>query len=175
MPEKSAAAVQTASSRPPIKAGKMENLTERINRIHNAIARRAYEFFERGGRVNGNDVQHWLEAESEFLLPVTVRMEETDSDVVVQAEVPGFIAGDLEVNVEPRCVTITGTHQSKTESKDADVIQSEESSREIFQSVELPTEINTAKIITSLNNGVLSIQLPKLQPPKSRSVGQQAA
>ena len=67
MLEKSATAAQTAPSRPPVRSGKAESLAERIERINDAISRRAYELFERDGRANGNDVRNWLEAESEFL------------------------------------------------------------------------------------------------------------
>lgn len=31
--------------------------------VHDKIARVAYELFEKGGRVHGRDVEHWLEAE----------------------------------------------------------------------------------------------------------------
>lgn len=31
-----------------------------------AVARRAYEIFEREGRPNGRDVEHWLRAEAEL-------------------------------------------------------------------------------------------------------------
>jgi len=33
--------------------------------VHRWIAKRAYELFEEGGCVNGNDMDHWLEAERE--------------------------------------------------------------------------------------------------------------
>jgi HSP20 family molecular chaperone IbpA len=175
MAEKSAAAVQTASSRPPIKTGKTENLMERINRIRDTIARRAYELFERNGRAEGNDVRNWLEAEKELLLPLNVKVEETESDIVVQAEVPGFAADDLEVNVEPRFLTITGLHQSKSERKSAGAIQSEEFYEELFRTIELPSEVNPAKISATLKDGMLNVQMPKLEVRKSKSMEQQAA
>jgi len=34
--------------------------------LHRWIAKRAYELFEEGGGVNGNDMDHWLEAEREI-------------------------------------------------------------------------------------------------------------
>jgi len=175
MLEKSATAVQTAPSRPPVKTGKTESLSERISRLHDAIARRAFELFERDGCTDGNDVRHWLEAEKEFLRPVPVSVEQSEGEVVVQAEVPGFTANDLEVNVEPRSVTITGKRLSKNEGKEGNTTYVEESSDEIFRSIELPTEINTAKISATLKDGVLNIQLPKVESPKSKSVEQQAA
>src|ERR1700747_2417205 len=76
MAEKSAIGVQTAPSRQQLKTGKTESISERIERLYGAISRRAYELFERDGRVDGNDQRHWLEAEREFLLPMQTSLEE---------------------------------------------------------------------------------------------------
>src|ERR1022692_1198842 len=81
MVEKSATAVQTAPSRPPVKTGNLKSVTERINRLFDAISRRAYDLFEREGRIDGNDLRHWLEAEKEFLQPVPVNLEENDGSL----------------------------------------------------------------------------------------------
>ena len=175
MLEKSAAAVQTAPSRPPVRSGKTESLTERIERINDAISRRAYELFERDGRVNGNDVRHWLEAESEFLHPVHAHLEETEGEFVVRAEVPGFTANDLEVNVEPRRVTITGKRESKSETKDGESLYSEECSNEIFRAIELPSDVVTTKVTATLKDGVLDIQIPKVESKPSAPKETQAA
>jgi len=35
--------------------------------LREQIAKRAYELYEAGGSVDGNDMDHWLEAEREFL------------------------------------------------------------------------------------------------------------
>ena len=167
MVEKSAAVVQTAASRPPVKTGKMESVTERIERIYDAVARRAYDLFEREGRTDGNDVRHWLDAEKEFLQPVDLRMEETDNEFVVRAEVPGFTANDLEVNVEPRRVIISGKLQSKKETKEGGSVSVEECSAEILRTLDLPCEVNAGKVTATLKDGVLSIQLPKAETKAS--------
>ncbi len=175
MLEKSSTAVQTAPSRPPVIAGKMESVTERFNRIYEAISRRAFELFERDGRSDGNDVRHWLEAEKEFLHPVHLNLEENDGEIVVHAEVPGFTASDLEVNVEPRRVTISGKRESKNETKEGESVYAEECSDEIFRTIDLHYEVNAAKVSASLKDGVLNIQLPKVESKKSAIVKQQAA
>jgi HSP20 family protein len=175
MLEKSAAAVQTAPSRPPVKAGKVESLTERMDRIYDAISQRAYELFERDGRVNGNDVRHWLEAESEFLHPVHVNLEDTAGEFIVRAEVPGFTSSDLEVNVEPRRVTIAGKRESKKETKQAEALYAEECSDEIFRAIELPSEGIATKVSATLKDGVLDIRIPKAESNKSASVETQTA
>src|ERR1700675_3515188 len=98
MPEKSATAVQTASSHPPVNAAKTENSLERMSHLYDTISRRAFELFEKDGRVDGHDLRHWLEAEREFLHAVHIHMEETDAEFVVHAELPGFTASDIEVS-----------------------------------------------------------------------------
>jgi HSP20 family protein len=168
--EKSAAAVQTAPSRPPVRAGKTESITERIERIYDNISRRAYDLFERDGRKDGNDVRHWLEAEKEFLYPARVSMEETETEFEVRAEVPDFTASDIEVNVEPRRLTISGKRESKKETRADGSLYTEESSNELFRAIELPSEVNPTKVSATLKDGVLDIQIPKAQSGKSVSL-----
>jgi len=175
MPEKSATAVQTALSRPPVKAAKAKSLMERMDRLYDNISRRAFELFERDGWIHGHDLRHWLEAEREFLHPVHIRMEETEAEFVVHAEVPGFTASDIEVNVEPRRLTITGKRESKQEKKKAGVVYTEQCSDEIFRTMELPAEVNTTKVTATLQDGVLDVQLPKAAASKPAGVAPKAA
>jgi HSP20 family protein len=175
MVEKSAIGVQTAPSRQQLKTGKTESISERIERLYGAISRRAYELFERDGRVDGNDQSHWLEAEREFLLPMQTSLEETDGEFVVRAEVPGFTASDLEVTVEPRRVSIAGKRESKKELKDGEALLTEASSEEVFRAIELPSEVLATKVSATLKDGVLNIQIPKAETKKSVPVETQAA
>jgi HSP20 family molecular chaperone IbpA len=163
MVEKSAAAVQSAPSLPPVNTGRMESVTERIQRVYDAIARRAYDLFEQEGSANGSDVRHWLEAEKEFLVPVSLTLEDRASEIVVRADVPGFSAGDLEVNVEPRRVIITGKRETKKQTKEGESQTTEERSEEIVRTLELPCDVDAAKVSATLKDGVLSIQLPKVE------------
>jgi HSP20 family protein len=167
MVEKSATAVQTAPSKPPVKSGKTESLTERVNRLYDDISRRAFELFERDGRADGNDVRHWLEAEKDFLHPTHVRLEESEGEFTVFAEVPGFNASDLEVNVEPRRVTLSGKRESKHESKQGEAVYSEKCSNEIFRTMDLPSDANPAKVTATLKDGILEIQIPKAEAKKA--------
>lgn len=175
MPEKPAVAVQTALSRPSVKAAKAKNLFERMDRLYDTISRRAFELFEKDGWVDGHDLNHWLEAERELLHPVHIRMEETDGEFVVHAELPGFAASDIEVNVEPRRVTITGKRESKHENKKGNAIYVEQCSDEVFRTMELPAEVNTTKVTATLKDGVLDVQLPKTVETKRARVGPKAA
>jgi HSP20 family protein len=172
MAEKSAAAVQPAPSRPPVKATSSESVSDRIHHLYDAISRRAYELFERDGRTHGNHVSHWMEAEKEFLQPVTVNMQETDAEIVLLAEVPGFTSSDLEVSAEPRRVIISGKHESKSERREGDAQYIEQRSDEIFRTLDLPVEVVPTKVTASLKDGVLNVVLPKVQ--KENTVGSES-
>jgi HSP20 family molecular chaperone IbpA len=170
MPENSAAGVQTAPSVPPVKAAKIEGSTERMEHLNDTISRRAFELFEQEGRVEGHHLRHWLEAERELLHPVHMRIEETDGEFVVRAELPGFTASDIEVSVEPRRVIITGKRESTQEEKQGGAVYTEQCSDEIFRAMELPTEVNVMKVTATLKDGVLNIQLPKATAAKAAVV-----
>jgi HSP20 family protein len=166
MPEKSATAVQTAPSRPPVKAAKTESSLERMDLLYDTISRRAFELFEKEGRVDGHHLRHWLEAERELLHPVHMRLEEAGGEFVVHAELPGFTASDIEVSVEPRRVIISGKRETKQEDKQADAVYTEQCSDEIFRTLELPSEVNVMKVTATLKDGVLDIQLPRAAATK---------
>ncbi len=162
MAEKSAAAAQPALSRPPVKAAMIEASLERMEHINATISRRAFELFEQEGRVDGHHLRHWLEAERELLHPVHMRLEETDGEIMVHAELPGFTASDIEVSVEPRRLIITGKRESQVEDKQGDAVYTEQCSDDIFRTLELPAEVNVMKVTATLKDGVLNIQLPKV-------------
>lgn len=71
-----------------------------MSRIHEAIARRAFEMFEGDRRLFGRELDHWFTTEAELLHPVHVQISEFDDAVKVQAEVPRFSPEELEGSVE---------------------------------------------------------------------------
>jgi HSP20 family molecular chaperone IbpA len=175
MSDKSATAVQTAPSRPPVKAARIESGLEQGDHLYEAISRRAFELYEKEGRIDGHHLRHWLEAERELLHPMHIRMEETEREFLVRAELPGFTASDIEVSVEPRRVTITGKRESKQEDKQGDAVYAEQCSDEIFRTMELPAEVNVANVAATLKDGILEVQLPKAAAAKPALVEPQAA
>jgi HSP20 family molecular chaperone IbpA len=167
MPEKSAAAAQTAPSKPLVTTAKPESLSQRIEDLYDRIAKRAYALFESHGGEHGHDVEHWVEAEKSILNPMNVQLEDGEAEIIVRADVPGFNSDDLEIQVEPERLTIAGSHQSKSESKKDETVSTEESLEEIFQTIPLPAEVETAKVNATLKNGVLTVTLPKIAASKS--------
>ncbi len=151
-------------------AKKEDDFFQRFQRMYDSIARRAFEIFDGNGRFFGNDRRDWFQAESELLHPVHIDVSESDEGLNVQAEVPGFTAKDLEVSVEPRCLTIIGKRETKEERKTKKTLYKERCSDEILRVVDLPAEINTEKVKATLENGVLAVEMPKAAPAKKIAV-----
>ena len=134
----------------------------RMNELYDTISRRAFELFEGDGRIFGRDLDHWFKAEAELLHPAHLQIKESGDTIIVDAEVPGFNASELQLSLEPRRLTIRGKKQSSSEEKKGNVVYSERCSDELLRSVELPAEVNVSRANATLSNGILELTAPKL-------------
>jgi HSP20 family molecular chaperone IbpA len=126
------------------------------------ISRRAYELFESRGFAHGHDREDWLQATSEILLSVPVDVTETEAELTIRADVPGFSEKDLEVRVGPRFVCIAGKREEVSGQKQGKPIYSERRSNQIFRVLELPSEIDPDRVNATVSGGILEIQLLKV-------------
>ena len=167
----STVAVQRAST----PNAQTHRLYDYMNELYNKIAQRAFCMFEGNGRVPGHDLEDWLKAEAEFLTPVPLELSETDAELTIKAEVPGFTEKELEIVAEPAQLFITGKTEKKSEEKKKKTLYSEISSNEIFRSVRLPVDIDPEKVSAVLKNGVLEVSMHKAMPAKKVTVMAKAA
>ncbi len=156
-----AIAMQPSKRSVPIRQPSDGDLFERIQHLYDAIASRAFEIFENNGRWIGNELGDWFRAESELLHPVHLEMTETDDALGVRAEVPGFEARELEINVEPRQLTLSGNHEAWEQAKQGETIYSDRCARQILRRIELPAAVDASRSSATLKDGILSIHLPK--------------
>jgi HSP20 family protein len=141
-----------------------------MHNLYDRIACRAFEIFEGNGRLIGRDLADWFQAEMEFLHPLHIEVSESPEAVTVRAEVPGFKAKELEINVEPRRVTITGKRETKEESKTKKTIYSEICSDQILRVLDLPAAVEAEKVKATLKDGMLELDMPKAAPAKTVKV-----
>jgi HSP20 family protein len=154
-------AIQPAEERIPVKQSLTGDICDRIQQTYDSIARRAFEIFDASGRWLGHELEHWFRAESELLHPVHLQITESDDNLTVRAEVPGFSTKELEVNVEPRKLTIAGKHEAQEEGKKGKTIYTERCAKEILRVIDLPAEVDSSKVSAILKDGILNIELPK--------------
>ncbi|HKQ88191.1 MAG TPA: Hsp20/alpha crystallin family protein, partial [Candidatus Acidoferrales bacterium] len=162
MAEKAAGTKTALETLPtPITITGPRGIFERLDRIYNDIARRAFEIFEGNGGALGHELDNWFAAEAELLHPVKISISETEDALTVQAEVPGFSEKDLEIRVEPTQLTITGKRETTAKWEKAKTLYQEYRSDEILRVVDLPAEVDNERVTTTLKNGMLEFQMPK--------------
>ncbi len=175
MSPQAATAMQPAKAPVTVKQSATGDVFDRIQQIYGEIARRAFEIFDNNGRWFGNDLEDWFRAESELLHPVHLEIAESDDNLSVRAEVPGFSTKELEINVEPRRLTIAGKHEAQEENKKGKTIYSERCAREILRVVDLPAEVDSSKVSAILKDGILKMELPKAAHAKAVRIEPKAA
>jgi HSP20 family protein len=149
-----------------------DQIFDRMKETFDAVARRAFEIFERNGRRLGRDVEDWFAAERELLLPATVEISETDSALTVEVDAPGFTEKDFEVGVEPHRLTVTGKRESREEKRKGKTVYSERRSNEILRTITLPSEVDPthSAIKATYAQGILTITLPKRGKVTAREI-----
>ena len=174
MSAQSATSMQSAKESVPVGQDNRNLLTE-FDRICDLIARRAFELFENNGRWHGHDLEDWVRAEAEIVHPLPLELKESDSHLEVRAEVPGFVAKDLEISLEPRRLKISGKRETKGEEKSSKTIRSELRSDQILRVIALPADVDATKASATLKDGILSINLVKAAHVKPVHIEPRAA
>lgn len=177
MPEAARAVepARKAATPTPLRIVSSRDILDRMQRISESIARRAFEISEGDGGVFGRELDNWFRAEEELLHPVHIEVSEKDNEVLVRAETPGFTANDLEVNLEGRRLTVAGKRETKEERKEEKMIYSERCSDEILRVIDLPADVDAEKAEATIKDGVLELKIPKAAPAKKIPIQSSAA
>jgi HSP20 family protein len=86
-----------------------------------------------------------------------------------------FTEKDIEINVEPRRLFISGTREQKSENKKKGETVYSELSDQVCRTVALPAEVDPNKVNATLSKGELEITLPKKEIGKKTAIEQKAA
>ena len=87
---------------------------------------------------------------------------DTDKEIVIRAEMPGFEENEIDVQMSNNVVTIRGEKQQKGDRQ--------EEYRTFYRSITLPPVINPDKAQATYRNGVLELHLPKAEEAQPRRV-----
>jgi HSP20 family protein len=103
----------------------------------------------------------------QFVAPAASVIESGDG-YTLQVEMPGVNKGGLEISVENNELTITG-HRSLP-SIDGTILHRESRPENFRRSFELDPSINTGKISAKIDQGVVTLTLPKAEHVKPRKI-----
>jgi HSP20 family protein len=99
-----------------------------------------------------------------------VDVKETDTQVVVKAEVPGIEAKDINISVTGDVLTIKGEKKSEREEKEENYHVVERSYGSFSRSLGLPAAVDLDNIEASYDKGVLTVTCPKKEEVKPKAI-----
>jgi len=105
------------------------------------------------------------------MLSVALDVHETDQGYELEASLPGVKPEDVDINVERDTVTIRGQTRSTGEQREArNFLYRERRSGSFYRVLRLPDAIDGEKVEATLENGILTVQLPKLAQTSQRRI-----
>jgi HSP20 family protein len=88
----------------------------------------------------------------------------------VEAELPGMSEKDIEVKLDGNVLSISSKKKEEKEEKREGYLRRERRSAAIHRSFSLPTDVKKEAIDAEFNNGLLTIDLPKTEASKPRTI-----
>ncbi len=99
-----------------------------------------------------------------------VNVYEYDDKIGIIAEIPGLDKKDLKVDVEEGILHISGDKHGLFNDDGAKVLRKELKHSSFKRSFELGEQLNGDKIKASFKDGLLSIDIPKVEPEEPKKV-----
>ena len=99
-----------------------------------------------------------------------VDISETDTDIIIKAELPGIDAKDVDVSITGDRLTIKGEKQQEKEEKEENRYRSERYYGTYERVINLPASIVENKTEATFDKGILTITLPKVEKIKNKQV-----
>jgi HSP20 family protein len=90
-------------------------------------------------------------------------VSETDEQIVVTVELPGMRAEDVEVSVEESTLTVGGSREFSSEVEQERYHRIERRYGAFSRAVTLPPQVDTSKFDARFSDGVLRIEIPKVE------------
>lgn len=86
---------------------------------------------------------------------------ETDAAYTIRLEAPGVAKKDLEVKIEGQVLTIRGTRSTATGDENEQYVWREREEGQFVRSLRLPLPVDDKKAEAKIDEGIVTITLPK--------------
>ena len=157
--------VERAMKPVPVPVEEFETFPRHVEEFFDLIARRPFELLEKRPFPFFRELEHLWKAEAEPFRPVFLKLYETEENLVVRAEVPGYTEKELTITCEPWRLVISGKREyreePKLERKEEIPIHTEKA--HIYRTIKFPVEVKPENVQAVLKNGILEVTLPKAE------------
>jgi HSP20 family protein len=97
-----------------------------------------------------------------------VNIKENDKNFTLELAVPGMDKKDLKIDINEDVLTISSETRNETEENTDGYKRKEFSYSSFCRSFYLPENVNRDKIEASYKDGILSVELPKMEEEKNK-------
>jgi len=99
-----------------------------------------------------------------------VDVVETEDEYIVTADLPGVSKNDLEVTVAGSILSIKGEKRGEHESDKKKVFRKETWKGSFSRTIDLPAQIDPAKVSAELKDGVLVVHVAKREEERAKLI-----
>jgi HSP20 family protein len=97
-------------------------------------------------------------------------MYETDDAIVVEAVIPGVKPEEIDVQIVGSTLTIKGERKEEKKREEAAFVYQERRYGSFSRSITLPTEVDVDEAKAEFEHGILTLNLPKSEVVKPKSI-----
>jgi len=106
-----------------------------------------------------------IDCDSKFAMPV--ELHEKDNEYRVRAELPGIRKEDLDIDIDKNHITINAKKEEEKKEDTKSYRKSEFRYGEFSRTVYFPQDIDIEKTTAKLEDGILTINAPKVEAEKN--------
>lgn len=127
-----------------------------------------FDVLQRFGDLFDRDSFFAPAGRNDWLPPVDIR--ETSDGFVFQMEVPGMKPEDLDVELHDGVLSIRGSRNEEQREEDKGYVRVERRRGSFARQFRVPTASKAEALTAKVNDGVLTIEVPKADAPEARKV-----
>ncbi|HKV45858.1 MAG TPA: Hsp20/alpha crystallin family protein [bacterium] len=113
------------------------------------------------GRLSRNGAAEWVPA---------VEMFDTDTEIVVRAELPNIDPNQVDITISNDAITLRGQTKSQEAPRGRNYFRRELRTGTFVRTLPLLTEVNSGDAKATYRDGVLEVKIPKPERVKPTSV-----
>lgn len=125
----------------------LDNLRQQMNRLFDEL-------------IHSDRHQNLFPTMPDVTWMPTIELQQTDTDIIVKAQVPGVDAKDIDVQVTSDAVLIAGEHKEEKRTEDKGIFRSEFQYGQFSRVVPLPADVKYEQVKSEFKDGVVTLTLP---------------
>ncbi len=119
-----------------------------------------------------NEFERYLERQMDTpdYRGLSLDVAESEEGYVVKASVPGINPDDVEITIEEDVLTIKGEFSKDSETEEETYLIRERCAGSFGRRIRFPVEVNADAVGATYENGVLTLNVPKVEEVKPKRV-----